>query len=335
MRRMKLRLALKLRIGQRLAEADRGKINLRDVALALGVSERTLRNWKNQAKKEIPKMGRPPVPKEKLDQAKEIVFAEMKEQGAPGWRPIAESLKGKVSVRLVQKFVSEFKQINKKKKMVKSKIEVKGKNVVWSMDGAITKEKSFKIENQVIKDRGSRFWVGLGQSKIAANSKDVIELLDKSFKNKGKPLVIATDNGPAYKSKTFEEYLKLNKVIHLKSLPHTPQHNGAVEAGIRELRHIMEFKEISLKNAISCSNKRLRKYGKIWLKAEHLYKRENVLYTDGDRELFFKACEEHIKALAGQPLSFRQRKLEERKIIYLELENRGYLKQWKMIKNGI
>lgn len=335
MRQMKLRLALKLRIGQRLAEADRGKINLRDVALALGVSERTLRNWKTQAKKEIPRMGRPPVAKEKLDQAREIVFAKMDEQGAPGWRPVAESLKGKVSVRLVQKFVAEYKQLNKTKKIVKSKIEVKGKNVVWSMDGAITKENNLKVENQVIKDRGSRFWVGLGQSRIAAKSKDVIDLLEKSFKDKGKPLVIATDNGPAYKSKTFEEYLKNNKIIHLKSLPHTPQHNGAVEVGIRELRHIMEFKEISLKSALNCANKRLRRYGKTWLKAEHLYKEENVLYTEGDRELFFKTCEEHLNSLAGQSLSFRQKKLEERKVIYRELEQRGYLTQWKMVKDGV
>ncbi|MCM2351208.1 MAG: hypothetical protein NDI69_14400 [Bacteriovoracaceae bacterium] len=120
-----------------------------------------------------------------------------------------------------------------------------GKNIIWSMDGAITKE-NVKVENQVIKDRGTRCWVGMKSAKKASCSKDVVEALEESFYNKGIPLVLLTDNGSALNNMDVSELLKQHKVIHLKSLPRTPQHNGAVEVGIRKLREIMSYGQTNL-----------------------------------------------------------------------------------------
>jgi transposase InsO family protein len=48
------------------------------------------------------------------------------------------------------------------------------------------------------------------------------------------PLVLATDNGSAYKEKEVQAWLHENQVLHLFSLPRTPQHNATAERGIGE-----------------------------------------------------------------------------------------------------
>lgn len=273
-----LRLATRLRIGQRIAEAGRRRINLHDVAIALGVTERTIRNWRKQAKEDVPKMGRPSLSKERIDEARKLVFVEMSKHGAPGWRPISVILKDKVSVRLVQKFVSEYKFIQRQKKTSK-RIEVVGKNVIWTMDGAITKEAE-RIENQVIKDRGTKYWVGHKRTIKASNSLNVVETLKESFAQNGLPLVLSTDNGAAYTNKEVCLFLRNLKIVHLKSLPRTPQHNGSVEVGIKELREIMENNQIILKDAIEVANARPRKYGRSWQTSLCVFKNSDVLYNN-------------------------------------------------------
>lgn len=327
-----LRQATRLRIGQRINEAGRRRLNLHDVAEALGVSERTVRNWCNQAKKDAPKMGRPSHSHEKLIEAKVLVFEEMKARGAPGWRPVAIALKGKVSVRLIQRFVAEFKLLNKKTYESK-RMEIKGKNVIWSMDGAITKDDS-KAENQVIKDRGTRCWVGLKICPIASSGKDVIKALDDSFNKNGRPLVLATDNGAAYTNSEVSRHLRELKIIHLKSLPRTPQHNGAVEVGIKELREIMVSKQIKLKDAMKVANARLRKYGNRWMSSESYFETANMNYNIHDRELFYTECTKQLTALAGQSSNLKKRRMQERELVFEELEKRGLITKWKVAKNG-
>ncbi|MFA5583957.1 MAG: transposase family protein [Bacteriovoracaceae bacterium] len=328
---VELRPALRLRIGQRLAEAGRRRINLHDVSLALGVSERTLRNWRNLAKKDVPKMGRPSYSDEFLENAKKTVYEEMKRQGAPGWRPIAFALKGKVPVRLIQKFVTEYKNELKINKRGLTRVQVNGKNIIWSMDGAITKEKE-KIENQVIKDRGTRCWVGIKSSKKASCSQDVVDALTESFKNKGIPLVLSTDNGSAQSNKEVSELLEHHKVIHLKSLPRTPQHNGAVEVGIKELREIMRSGQTNLKTAMNISNNRLKIYGNKWSTPSLFFENADMPYNKNDHDLFYFECSRRLMDLRKEPLSFRQMRLKEREIIFEELEKRGFVTKWKVTK---
>lgn len=328
-----LRPAMRLKIGQKLAEVGRGRINLHDVAIVLGVSERTLRNWRNQAKKDVPKMGRPSYSHESLEDAKKIVFDEMKRQGAPGWRPIAEALKGKVTVRLIQRFVAGYKKEIKINKVGSSRVQVNGKNIIWSMDGAITKDTE-KVENQVIKDRGTRCWVGIKSSRKASCSKDVVEALEESFKNNGIPLVLSTDNGSALNNSDISELLKQHKVIHLKSLPRTPQHNGAVEVGIRELREIMSNGQINLKAAMEISNNRLKIYGNKWSTPTFVFENTDMPYNKNDHDLFYFDCSKRLMELKKEPLSFRQMRLKEREVIFEELEKRGLVTKWKVTKYG-
>ncbi|MCB9915606.1 MAG: transposase family protein [Planctomycetes bacterium] len=50
------------------------------------------------------------------------------------------------------------------------------------------------------------------------------------------PLVLQTDNGSAYVSELVAAWCARHGVLQLLSLPHTPQHNGAAEHGMRELK---------------------------------------------------------------------------------------------------
>lgn len=328
-----LRLAMKLSLARRINEAGRRRLNLHDIAVAVGVSERTIRNWCKQAQKDVPKMGRPsPYTAKDLARAKKLVSEQMKRLGSPGWRPIAATLKGKVSVRLVQRFVAEYKR-ETKKKYVPKRMEVSGKNVIWTMDGAIMKEES-KTENQVIKDRGSRNWVGFKSCPRASCGQDVITTLNESIKQNGCPLVLATDNGAAYTSKEVCQHLRKLKIIHLKSLPRTPQHNGAVEVGIKELREIMLNKEIKLKDAINVANARPRKYGNKWMDSQSVFKNGVMLYNKKEHELFYRNCTKQLNALAKQPLNLKRKRLKERELVFEELAKRGLVTEWKVTKNG-
>lgn len=331
---MELRQALRLKVGRRLAEADRRKINLHDVAAALGVTERTLRNWRTSAVRGAKKQGRPRTSDELVQSARTQVFELMKAHGSPGWRPIAAELNEKVPVRLVQKLVSEYKKNESQRKLKIKRMTVAQKNIIWTLDGAFTKVDGIKVENQVLKDRGSLAWIGHEANLKASKAENVVYLVRNTGLKNGYPLVLSTDNGAAYKSSEFKDFLNKNRVIHLRSLPRTPQQNGSVETGIRELRQIMEAKESDLAVALRCANERLRRFGSGWSSANLVYEEEIVPYTELDREEFYQSCVRRLEMVQELPVGFRKRRLMEREIIINELEARGYLKRWESTKNG-
>lgn len=69
--------------------------------------------------------------------------------------------------------------------------------------------------------------------QVDYNSKEdsncVIMSLRKLCATFGLPTVIVTDNGTAFTSKSFQNFLKANDIIHTTSPPYHPQSNGAAE----------------------------------------------------------------------------------------------------------
>ena len=45
-----------------------------------------------------------------------------------------------------------------------------------------------------------------------------------------------SDNGPENENTEVTAWLEQNQVIHLKNLPHTPQHNASCERSHRDLK---------------------------------------------------------------------------------------------------
>ena len=69
-----------------------------------------------------------------------------------------------------------------------------------------------------------------------ATGNEIVHGLELLKKERGLPLVWMTDNGAAYCNKEVREYMKREKVVHVRSLPRTPQHNGAAEVMMREIK---------------------------------------------------------------------------------------------------
>jgi transposase InsO family protein/transposase-like protein len=94
---------------------------------------------------------------------------------------------------------------------------------------------------------------------ISLSNKATLKLLEKE----NLPLVYMSDNGSAYVSEEVSRYLAKRRVIHLKSLPRTPQHNGAAEVLVREVKRLYR----------DCENERMSDQERLDLSKEILNKR--------------------------------------------------------------
>ena len=56
----------------------------------------------------------------------------------------------------------------------------------------------------------------------------------------GKPLVLKTDNGPAYTSSKFSQFCKQMQVKHITGLPYNPQGQGIIERAHRTLKQYLQ-----------------------------------------------------------------------------------------------
>ena len=57
-----------------------------------------------------------------------------------------------------------------------------------------------------------------------------IRIVESLFTAHGPPLVVKSDNGPAFKDHDFIKLLKRHRVVPLRSPPRTPRYNGSCEA---------------------------------------------------------------------------------------------------------
>jgi transposase InsO family protein len=56
----------------------------------------------------------------------------------------------------------------------------------------------------------------------------------------GKPLVLKTDNGPAYTTSKFSQFCKQMQVKHIIGLPYDPQSQGIIETAHRTLKQYLQ-----------------------------------------------------------------------------------------------
>jgi putative transposase len=67
-------------------------------------------------------------------------------------------------------------------------------------------------------------------------SRKVIEILEKTIHERGKPLGIRTDNGPEFTSHLFQNWLEKNCIAWIKIQKGKPQQNAIVERFNRTYR---------------------------------------------------------------------------------------------------
>lgn len=316
---------------------------MKRTAILLKVTTRTLENWiKLYSSEVVSPIGRPSYTKETREKAKLLVCREMTLQGNPGWRPIDVALKGKVPTRLVQEYVREIKKEKRKeardKKNQNTKVAtVQMKNVIWTMDGTHLGRLDRKsIESQVIKDRGSLLTLGVSTGG-SATGKEIITLLTELKSKRYLPIVLSTDNGAAYCNEEVRCFLKNNKIVHLLSLPRTPEHNSSSEIGMRELKEcavlgkgtrltsVDQGHNLMVNSAKSVGNR--PRASKKFNSAKDL---DDIMFEANtliDRDRFYKDCQQGLSEIQTKACCARDRRMQERELILGMLEECGCVKQ--------
>lgn len=210
------------------------------MAGCLQVSERTVRNWKRGAREDEKPLGRPARSQSRRYRETLAVRRQVKAMGwGAGWRPI-EAACG-LPTRSVQEGLRVLKARHRKRLREfqgknRISIEVLGKDVIWAQDAMQAgRVGSRAVMAEVVKDRGTLGNVALAVGG-AATGAELVAMLENQKREGRLPLVLATDNGPAYKSREVAGFCEREKLVHLFSRHHLPQDNGAAERGIRELK---------------------------------------------------------------------------------------------------
>lgn len=311
MQRYKQELTQK--IGQWLMEEKR-KVPQEELARSLGITPRTLRNWKKKAEDcRSPVIGRPTYSSDERKRAMILICRELRKQGYPGSPAIYHRLKEKVPRRLVNEYVKLFKAKHLKRKTDAIKenrisIEVLKKDVIWSQDGThIGRMNGKAIEAQVIKDRGSLKTIGVLVGQTATEN-EIITQLSELKKVRQLPLVWMTDNGAAYVGEELKTFLKQEQVIHLRSAPRVPQHNAAAEKNMCELKRASLLGKGVVLESVNEGFERLAKAAELinynrprsskgYKTSSELEIELNPCHDKIDRNSFYMSCVKELKTI--------------------------------------
>jgi len=212
------------------------------LATALGVTPRTLRNWKLHPPSERGP-GRTPHAPRLRRKARRLVGRAWKAQGKrAGWRTIQAVLGQALPTALVQESLKAWKAHARRKEERRRQarrvhVKVHATDALWSTDAThLGRLDGQLLEGRVVKEVATTKTVALavGPPTTAA---DQIALLKEAARQRGTwPLVLALDNGSANRAHATQRLLAEQRVVPLYNVPRTPQHNAWAERGIRELK---------------------------------------------------------------------------------------------------
>jgi transposase InsO family protein len=260
-------------------------------------------------------------------------------------KPVAAALFGRVPRWLVRDLLRAIKGLHRARRRRREtehrlSVEVGRRDVMWSMDAThlARLNDGRPIEGQVVRETATPRILAV-EIGAPADGYAVVALLDRLRRERGRlPLVLVTDNGPAYVCGTVESWLAANGVAHLHSLPHTPQHNPWVERTNRELKDetglgrgvvVHDVDEVR-----ACVEPARRRLDSVRLRARLRYRTAAAAdalltdwYTATTRERFLATvCRRIAEALPGLR-SERARRKARREAIYASMEELGLVKR--------
>ena len=217
----------------------------RNVAAALlGLSPRTLSRWRGKAGLE--KVGRPSHSLEAKAQTRDQVLPVLRMIGYRAGRRTMKLKLPDVPWRLLSDALDVLKaerdaRLAEHLNANRMHIQVLATGVLMTEDSThVGYFKKRKVWAEVFKDVAST-WSWAEGDGHCLNHHRVLGHLEGLWSRGVLPLVLATDNGPAYKEYWVQHALHKEKVIHLFSRPHTPQHNPWVERCIGEGKALAEL----------------------------------------------------------------------------------------------
>ena len=226
------------------------------------------------------------------------------------------SLNQEVPLRLVRRCVKAWKgraQVRERASIKRRRLSVKPQyhDVLWALDGLQAgRESGTKVTAEIAKDLATLGYTGARVSGPAKGA-DVLALLEEAKRKRGHlPRVLAVDNGAENVNGLVLDYLKKERVVVLRNLPRTPQHNSAAERAVREvrkycgLRSKLEITQREVKRRIQerlkILNGRLPRQSRGWKTSDELARALLAGYDVIDRDCFYQAaCNAQQEAVLG------------------------------------
>lgn len=330
----------------------------------MGVSTKSLSRWRRQATKGWPGPGRPGHPVLARLGALRRVRAVLEKLG---WRRGLGTVLSELAreglelpVRLVRWALAAWKRRHRLR--VQSQIEAKRAQVRVLVRDAVWSQDALHLDGlggeatwgRLLVDRCTREHPALALSG-PPNSRESVSLLERLRVEEGRvPLVLMTDNGSENRG-ALVRWAREQQVVLLYNQPHTPQHNGAGERSIGELRE--ELEELVGQHgtgagaaapapdpvpvlgaaALDAGPGLRAQIGRAWWRLDHLWPRPCLggrtaaevaakagrAYDPDRRARFYAACCRAVEdAVRGVPRK-RARRRAEREAVWRVLEQHG------------
>ena len=224
--------------------------NERALAIAgrANVSVRTIRRIAAIGKKgecERPKLGRPALPQAIVKDARQRIGQLLDHVGwQHGEGAVLGKFKSAFPRSLVIRVLRDLKARRRRRIRAASlarrvAFRATAQGVLWSVDETQLAPRSSASDEafiEIVRDPATRETWATELAPPATGEAAVAWLEDMIEATGFVPLVVSTDNGAPYKSGVFTEFLERHQIVHLRNLPHTPQHNAHAERGVKEVK---------------------------------------------------------------------------------------------------
>lgn len=309
------------------------------IAQLLGVSRQTLWSWKRAAVTPPRAMGRP---RHEVSSVRACSCAvrrvmRMEADGAMGgeraWRMLGE----RYPLRLVRICVKTWKArdgVRARRRVMSNRVSVQVdvRDAAWTIDGTQVGRDGAGKKQALELGRELRS-LGYLPAEVGGPQcgSDVIAVLEAGRRARGcLPLVVITDNGPENVNAEVAAYFRRHRIVHMRSAPHVPQHNGWAERGVREVKDAMRCAasvvctraelQARANAAIARLNERRLRGSRGWQTSAEITAAEPPAEVLVDRSLFYvaacSAAEEAVRDLENG----RAKRMAERSAILQTME---------------
>jgi len=299
-----------------------------------GVTERTVRNWRRKAGGRV---GRPPVPAAVRWQVRGIVLRIWRKlPERTGARTVLDVVDWMLPTRLVRESLRGIKAVHGARRArgrARRRISLRATaaQVVWHLDATHLgrTEEGREVQAQAIRD-AARPGVLAASVGRPATTADALRALATAIEAAGgaRPLVLSTDDGGAYRSRTFRAALRALRIVHLRNLPHTPEHNARIERVFRDWKSDEDLGRGVVLPSVEAAAERVRRAcaaQECLAAARGRPLPLTVEYTETRRASFYRSVCRRIRGAVQRERTARARRLAEREAIHAELEDRGLI----------
>lgn len=213
--------------------------SIADIAISLHLAPRTLCKWFADFHANLPTplpLGRPAIRSSRDD--RQAVLALLSELGPATGLPTLQDCFPLMPRAELDNLLRRYRAVwQKRHHYAPHFLEWTTPGAVWAIDFS---EAPAPIDGQfknllAVRDLASHqqlLWTPVADMTADA----AIRGLSSLFAIHGAPLVLKSDNGPAFVAEQTRAFLESRNVFCLFSPPHTPRYNGSIEAGIGSLK---------------------------------------------------------------------------------------------------